>query len=73
MKIIIFSSLIQDKIQGLLNIIKTDVKPREVSSFFWEHLQHDINMLSTAMGKSKDDACLLVHLILKQISSKNDG
>ena len=37
--------------------------------FFWQHLEHDIHMLSIALGKSKDDACLLMHLVLKNIAT----
>ena len=37
--------------------------------FFWQHLEHDIHMLSTAIGRSKDDVCLLLHLILKNIAT----
>lgn len=32
---------------------------------------HDIQMLSTAIGKSRDDSCLLMHLILRNIASQN--
>lgn len=56
-----------------MDLIKTAVRPAELSLFFWRHLEHDIDMLRAAIGKSKDDACLLLHLILKIISSKSHG
>ena len=39
--------------------------------FFWLHLKHDINLLSRATGKSKDEACLLLHLVLRDVAMKN--
>ena len=58
-------------IEGLLDLIKEQVRPADMPMFFWEHLVHDIHMLSTAIGKSRDDSCLLMHLILKNIASQN--
>ena len=52
-----------------MDIINTEVRPADLSLFFWQHLNHDMNMLSLSLGKSEDDACLLMHLILKQLSS----
>ena len=42
-----------------------------MSKFFWQHLEHDINILSCATGKSKDEACLLLHLVLRDVVIKN--
>ena len=39
-----------------------------MSYFFWQHLERDINLLSRATGKSKDEACLILHIILKNIT-----
>ena len=39
--------------------------------FFWDHLKTDINLISRVTGKSKDEACLLLHLILKNIVTRN--
>ena len=58
-------------IEGLLDLIKEQVRPADMPMFFWEHLVHDIHMLSTAIGKSRDDSCLVMHLILKNIASQN--
>uniref|UniRef100_A0A1X7TWB5 RZ-type domain-containing protein n=1 Tax=Amphimedon queenslandica TaxID=400682 RepID=A0A1X7TWB5_AMPQE len=57
--------------EGLLDLIKSKVRPAELSLFFWQHLQHDINLLSKAIGKSVDDAFLFMHLILQSISTIN--
>ena len=56
---------------GLFELVKTQVKPNEMSLFFWHHLKHDIAMLSTALGKSQDDVCLVLHMILKNIATLN--
>ena len=56
---------------GLLDLIKTQVRPNDVSLFFWQHLLHDIKMLSTTLGKSEDDVCLILHIILKNIATFN--
>jgi hypothetical protein len=52
-----------------LDLIKSQVRAQEMSQFFWHHLEHDINILSKAIGKSTDEACLIIHLILKGITT----
>ena len=39
--------------------------------FFWDHLEHDINLLSRSTGKSKDETCLVLHMVLIEIASKD--
>ena len=57
--------------EGLLDLINSQVRPREIPMFFWQHLEHDINLLSRATGKSKDVACILLHLVLRDVALKN--
>jgi hypothetical protein len=59
----------ENAMYGLLDLIKSQVRPNEMSQFFWQHLEHDVSMLSKAIGKSRDDACLVIHLILKNITT----
>ena len=47
---------------------KDKVKPNDLPVFFWKHLQCDVDVLAKAVGRSKDDACLLLHLVLREIS-----
>ena len=35
--------------------------------FVWKHLQQDLEDLASALGKSKDDAAIAVHMVLQQI------
>ena len=39
--------------------------------FFWDHLEQDINLLSWTTGKSKDEACLILHMVLIEIATKD--
>ena len=61
----------QNAIVGLVDLTKDRVKPADLPKFFWKHLQCDVDVLAKAVGRSRDDACLLLHLVLKQISTKN--
>ena len=49
--------------------MKSRVRPVEMSLFFWQHLNLDVEILSRSIGKSRDDSCLLLHLILKSITT----
>ena len=60
-------SLYQHAIEGLLDLTKGKVRPADLPFFFWQHLQCDIDILSRAIGKSKDESCLILHMILKDI------
>ena len=63
----IVSNSLTSKVFWILSIHKLDQQIYRY--FFLQHLKHDINMLSLSLGKSEDDTCLLMHLILKQLSS----
>ena len=57
--------------EGLLDLVSSRVRPNEVAMFFWMQLQHDIGMISKATGKSQDEVCLLLHMILKEVATKD--
>ena len=57
----------QHAIEGLMDLIKSQVRHVELSLFFWQHLNHDIVIISRALAKSRDDVCLLLHLLLKDM------
>ena len=38
-----------------------------LAQFFWEHLQRDVDVLSKSLDLSKDDAILVVHILLRHI------
>ena len=56
---------------GLADLTKDRVKPADLPEFFWKHLQCDVDVLAKAVGRSKDDACLLLHLVLQRIATQN--
>ena len=56
--------------EGLIQLTHAAVRPPDMAGFFWRHLEHDITILGQAVGKSKDDVCLLLHLILKNMATK---
>ncbi len=60
----------EDCIGDLARIVKPHVPPQHLSEFFWRHLEQDIKHLSIATGRSIDDAILLVHLVLKEMLTK---
>ena len=56
--------------EGLNQLTHAAVRPPDMAGFFWRHLEHDITILGQAVGKSDDDVCLLLHLILKNMAMK---
>ena len=54
-----------------MDLVKTRVFPRDMPQFFWNHLKKDISLIGQATGKSKDEACLILHLVLKNIVTRN--
>ena len=53
---------------GLVDLTHSSVRSLNMARFFWSHLEHDIKILGQAVGKSEDDVCLLLHLVLKNIA-----
>ena len=64
-------SLFKHVVEGLIALTKNQVRHTDLPRFFWEHLQCDVTVLARAVGKSGDDACLLLHLVLKQVALSN--
>ena len=61
----------QSAMEGLIQLVKVDVRPQNLPEFFWRHLEQDIELLEKAMGKSMDDSAIIVHLVLKEILLKD--
>ena len=61
----------EDSIGDLARIVKPSVQPQFLPEFFWKHLEHDIKQLSVTTGRSEDDAALLIHIVLKEILTKD--
>jgi hypothetical protein len=47
--------------------IKPDIEVEEVPTYLIEHIELDLNMIQTALGKNKDDVLVLIHYILSQM------
>lgn len=43
----------------------------KLSQFFWKHLKVDMEALSAAVGRNLEETALLVHLVLKEVSSRD--
>lgn len=52
--------------QAVLDLMKE--KPEDVEAFFWDHLQKDMECLAEALSRNTEDAVLIVHLFLQQLS-----
>ena len=57
--------------EGLIQLVKVDVRPQNLPEFFWHHLERDIELLVKSLGKSMDDSAITVHLVLKEILLKD--
>ncbi|XP_063997715.1 E3 ubiquitin-protein ligase rnf213-alpha-like [Pogoniulus pusillus] len=55
--------------QAVLDLMKE--KPEDVEAFFWDHLQKDMECLAEALSRNTEDAVLIVHLFLQQLSKHN--
>lgn len=57
--------------EGLLELVKPTLRANELPEFFWGHLEKDLLLLSKALGKSVDEAAIVVHLVLKRITTSD--
>lgn len=54
--------------EPLLKLVKLeDIQPNEFPEFFWSQLEKDIEILAQAIGKTKDEAAIVLHLVLQKI------
>ena len=53
---------------GLVALVKSGLtSPQELPEFFWGHLERDVQLLATALGRNPEDATIVVHLVLRNI------
>lgn len=57
--------------EGLIQLVKVGVRPQALPEFFWCHLERDMELLGRATGKNMDESAIIVHLVLREILSKN--
>ncbi|KAK3585576.1 hypothetical protein CHS0354_036763 [Potamilus streckersoni] len=53
--------------------IKPDIAEDMVSQFLWQHIEHDLDDLHRALGKSLDDIFITLHSILSDIMENYRG
>ena len=61
------SILIQTGCESLVAGVVPAVELRKILDFFWHHLERDFEILCNAIGKSFDEAALLVHIVVQNI------
>ena len=69
-KIISNILLSQNATEGLIDLLdskKLNIPSKDLPTFFWKHLENNIRMLGNVINKNEDDACLVLHAVLKQI------
>lgn len=54
-----------------MSVVTPPVESKKIVNFFWHHLERDFEILCKAIGKSFDEAALLVHIVLQQILKVN--
>jgi len=47
--------------------VHPSITPEHLPQFFWEHVVHDLEVMSEVLGISVDDTYLITHLILKEM------
>ena len=57
----------QDVIGEVAALVKPKVDPQALPEFFWMHLKKDIEQLSRVTGRGIEEACMIVHLVLRNI------
>ena len=56
---------------NLVQLIKPALRDHEIAEFLWKHLEKDVTLLGKALGRSVDEAVLVIHLVLRNILVKD--
>ena len=54
-------------------LVKPAVRQDLLAAFFLEHLQHDLQALTSALNRSPDDCCLFMHQLLASVPTFKEG
>lgn len=57
----------------MCDLIHPAVDINEVETFIWRHIVADLSIICQSLGKSTDDALLLLHSILQHIMLTDDN
>ena len=60
----------QEAIEAYLQLVNTTVSPDNLPEYFWRHLMKDIEDLSKITSKAKEECCMVIHLVLREILTK---
>ena len=60
-------------LKATAELITPPCQSQLVGQFLWKHLQRDLDVLGSALGRNVDDAALTVHLVLQRMISQNGG
>lgn len=60
-------------LQAVTGLINAQIAADQVPQFLVEHLMLDLDILRQAIGKSHDDASVLLHIIFNHMMSLNAG
>ena len=55
----------------IVQLVKPHVPVQALPEFFWRHLDKDIQLLGRAIGRGYEEAAMVVHLVLKEILTRN--
>ena len=58
-------------IGNIVQLVKPHVPIQALPEFFWRHLDKDIQLLGRAVGKGYEEAAMTLHLVLKEIFTKD--
>jgi len=54
-----------------MQLVKVDIRPRDLPEFLWHHLNRDIELLGRSIGRSIDESAITIHLVLREILQKD--
>jgi len=54
-----------------MQLIKVDIRPRDLPEFFWRHLEKDIELLGRSIGRGMDESAITLHLVLKEVLQRD--
>ena len=54
-----------------MQLVKENIRPRDLPEFFWHHLERDVELLGRSIGRSMDESAITIHLVIREILQRN--
>ena len=54
-----------------MQLVKVNIRPRDLPEFFWHHLERDTELLGTSTKRGTDESAITIHLVLREILQRN--